>query len=296
MYDDAWSASVSNQLTVLDDNLLALHLAKFAVRQRQRWLLVQVGLVLELLMKWLLGRVMLLMLITKILIVVVVVVVGATAILMMTICVVVLVVSSVVLTVVLLLLLLIMATDEVIVLVVRWNRSTRCTTSCRSCRRWWRYQYVVLIFRKVQIVVDVIVVAAVELLLQDTVGVLDRNWLVTTVVAAVCTIKVLILFQLVNQWTSLLLGVTTSTSSLMVILQYPSWTTGPVIVQLLIGLMRVVIVVTAATVGWFQLYVLAASTGLMWRLMGSRMLLGRNSLLRRHGVVVQWVEIGVVMV
>lgn len=141
--------------------------------------------------------------------------------------------------------------------------------------------------------------ATVELLLQDTVGVLDRNWLVTTVVAAVCTIKVLILFQLVNQWTSLLLGVTTSTSSLMVILQYPSWTT--VIVQLLIGLMRVVIVVTAATcrdasVGWFQLYVLAASTGLMWRLMGSRMLLGRNSLLRRHGVVVQWVEIGVVMV
>lgn len=244
MYDDAWSASVSNQLTVLDDNLLALHLAKFAVRQRQRWLLVQVGLVLELLlMKWLLGRVMLLMLITKILIVVVVVV-GATAILMMTICVVVLVVSSVVLTVVLLLL-LIMATDEVIVLVVRWNRSTRCTTSCRSCRRWWRYQYVVLIFRKVQIVVDVVVMAAVELLLQDTVGVLDRNWLVTTVVAAVCTIKVLILFQLVNQWTSLLLGVTTSTSSLMVILQYPSWTT--VIVQLLIGLMRVVIVVTAAT-------------------------------------------------
>lgn len=296
MYDDAWSASVSNQLTVLDDNLLALHLANFAVRQRQRWLLVQVGLMLELLlMKWLLGRVMLLMLITKILIVVVVVV-GATAILMMTICVVVLVVSSVVLTVVLL---LIMATDEVIVLVVRWNRSTQCTTSCRSCRRWWRYQYVVLIFRKVQIVVDVIVVAAVELLLQDTVGVLDRNWLVTTVIAAVCTIKVLILFQLVNQWTSLLLGVTTSTSSLMVILQYPSWTT--VIVQLLIGLMRVVIVVTAATcrdasVGWFQLYVLAASTGLMWRLMGSRMLLGRNSLLRRHGVVVQWVEIGVVLV
>lgn len=302
MYDDAWSASVSNQLTVLDDNLLALHLAKFAVRQRQRWLLVQVGLMLELLllMKWLLGRVMLLvllMLITKILIVVVVVV-GATAILMMTICVVVLVVSSVVLTVVLLLL-LIMATDEVIVLVVRWNRSTRCTTSCRSCRRWWRYQYVVLIFRKVQIVVDVVVVAAVELLLQDTVGVLDRNWLVTNVVAAVCTIKVLILFQLVNQRTPLLLRVTSTDSTLMVILQYPSWTT--VIVQLLIGLLRVVIVVTAATcrdatVGWFQFYVLAASTGLLWWLMGSRMLLGRNSLLRRHGVVVQRVEIGVVVV
>lgn len=303
MYDDAWSASVSNQLTVLDDNLLALHLAKFAVRQRQRWLLVQVGLMLELLllMKLLLGRVMLLvllMLITKILIVVVVVV-GATAILMMTICVVVLVVSSVVLTVVLLLLLLIMATDEVIVLVVRWNRSTRCTTSCQSCRRWWRYQYVVLIFRKVQIVVDVVVVAAVELLLQDTVGVLDRNWLVTNVVAAVCTIKVLILFQLVNQRTPLLLRVASTDSTLMVILQYPSWTT--VIVQLLIGLMRVVIVVTAATcrdatVGWFQLYVLAASTGLVWWLMGSRMLLGRNSLLRRHGVVVQWVKIGVVVV
>lgn len=299
MYDDAWSASVSNQLTVLDDNLLALHLAKFAVRQRQRWLLVQVGLMLELLllMKWLLGRVMLLMLITKILIVVVVVV-GATAILMMTICVVVLVVSSVVLTVVLLLL-LIMATDEVIVLVVRWNRSTRCTTSCQSCRRWWRYQYVVLIFRKVQIVVDVVVVAAVELLLQDTVGVLDRNWLVTNVVAAVCTIKVLILFQLVNQRTPLLLRVTSTDSTLMVILQYPSWPT--VIVQLLIGLMRVVIIVTAATcrdatVGWFQLYVLAASTGLVWWLMGSRMLLGRNSLLRRHGVVVQWVKIGVVVV
>lgn len=288
MYDDAWSTSVSNQLTVLDDNLLALHLAKFAVRQRQRWLLVQVGLMLELLlllMKWLLGRVMLLMLITKILIVVVVVV-GATTILMMTICVVVLVVSSVVLTVVLLL--LIMATDEVIVLVVRWNRSTRCTTSCRSCR-WWRYQYVVLIFRKVQIVVDVVVVAAVELLLQDTVGVLNRNWLVTT---AVCTVEVLILFQLVNQRTSLLLGVTTSNSTLMVlmvILQYPSWTT--VIVHLLIGLMRVVIVVTAATVGWFQLYVLtaAAVTGLMV------LVLGRNSLLRRYGVVVQRVEIGVVM-
>lgn len=284
MYDDAWSTSVSNQLTVLDDNLLALHLAKFAVRQRQRWLLVQVGLMLELLMKWLLGRVMLLMLITKILIVVVVVV-GATAILMMTICVVVLVVSSVVLTVVLL---LIMAA-EVIVLVVRWNRSTRCTTSCRSCRRrWWRYQYVVLIFRKVQIVVDVVVVAAVELLLQDTVGVLDRNWLVTT---AVCTVEVLILFQLVNQRTSLLLGVTTSNSTLMVlmvILQYPcSWTT--VIVHLLIGLMRVVIVVTAATVGWFQLYVLAAAaTGLMV------LVLGRNSLLRRYGVVVQRVEIRVV--
>lgn len=147
MYDDAWSASVSNQLTVLDDNLLALHLAKFAVRQQQRWLLVQVRLMvlLELLMKRL-GRVMLLMLITKILIVVVVVVMGATAatVLMMTICVVVFVVSSVVLTVVLL---LIMATDEVIILVVRWNRSTRCSCPCRS--RWWRYQYVVLIFRKV---------------------------------------------------------------------------------------------------------------------------------------------------
>lgn len=124
MYDDAWSASVSNQLTVLDDNLLALHLAKaVAVCQQQRGLLVQVRrglmlvmvLLLELLMEWRLGRVMLvLMLITKILIVVVVVVV------MMTICVVVLVVSSVVLTEVL----LIMATDEVIVLVVRWNRST----------------------------------------------------------------------------------------------------------------------------------------------------------------------------
>lgn len=219
MYDDAWSASVSNQLTVLDDNLLALHLAKFAVRQQQRWLLVQVRLVvmlLELLMKRL-GRVMLLMLITKILIVVVVVVVmGATAatVLMMTICVVVLVVSSVVLTVVLL---LIMATDEVIVLVVRWNRSTRCSCPCRS--RWWRYQYVVLIFRKVQIVVDVVVVAAVELLLQDTVGVLDRNWLTTVV--AVSTIKVLILFQLVNQRTSLRVTATT----LMVVLQYPRWTT-----------------------------------------------------------------------
>lgn len=241
MYDDAWSASVSNQLTVLDDNLLALHLAKFAVRQQQRWLLVQVRLMvmlLELLMKRL-GRVMLLMLITKILIVVVVVVVmGATAatVLMMTICVVVLVISSVVLTVVLL---LIMATDEVIVLVVRWNRSTRCSCPCRS--RWWRYQYVVLIFRKVQIVVDVVVVAAVELLLQDTVGVLDRNWLTTVV--AVSTIKVLILFQLVNQRASLRVTATT----LMVVLQYPRWTT--VIVQLLSGLMRVVIIVNCSTVG-----------------------------------------------
>lgn len=272
MYDDAWSASVSNQLTVLDDNLLALHLAKFAVRQQQRWLLVQVRLVvmllllLELLMKRL-GRVMLLMLITKILIVVVVVVVvmGATAatVLMMTICVVVFVVSSVVLTVVLL---LIMATDEVIVLVVRWNRSTRCCCPCRS--RWWRYQYVVLIFRKVQIVVDVVVVAAVELLLQDTVGVLDRNWLTTVV--AVSTIKVLILFQLVNQRTSLRVTATT----LMVVLQYPRWTT--VIVQLLSGLMRVVIAVTSCTVGWFQLDVLATGGYL-------RMLLGiRNSLLRRR--------------
>lgn len=276
MYDDAWSASVSNQLTVLDDNLLALHLAKFAVRQQQRWLLVQVRLMvvlLELLMKRL-GRVMLLMLITKILIVVIVVVVmGATAatVLMMTICVVVLVVSSVVLTVVLLLL-LIMATDEVIVLVVRWNRSTRCSCPCRS--RWWRYQYVVLIFRKVQIVVDVVVVAAVELLLQDTVGVLDRNWLTTVV--AVSTIKVLILFQLVNQRTSLRVTATT----LMVVLQYPRWTT--VIVQLLSGLMRVVIVVTSSTVGWFQLDVLA--TGGYLRMMSSCwMLLGiRNSLLRRR--------------
>lgn len=276
MYDDAWSASVSNQLTVLDDNLLALHLAKFAVRQQQRWLLVQVRLMvmlLELLMKRL-GRVMLLMLITKILIVVVVVVVvvmGATAatVLMMTICVVVLVVSSVVLTVVLL---LIMATDEVIVLVVRWNRSTRCSCPCRS--RWWRYQYVVLIFRKVQIVVDVVVVAAVELLLQDTVGVLDRNWLTTVV--AVSTIKVLILFQLVNQRTSLRVTATT----LMVVLQYPRWTT--VIVQLLSGLMRVVIVVTFSTVGWFQLDVLA--TGGYLRMMTSCwMLLGiRNSLLRHR--------------
>lgn len=273
MYDDAWSASVSNQLTVLDDNLLALHLAKFAVRQQQRWLLVQVRLVvmlLELLMKRL-GRVMLLMLITKILIVVVVVVMGATAatVLMMTICVVVLVVSSVVLTVVLL---LIMATDEVIVLVVRWNRSTRCSCPCRS--RWWRYQYVVLIFRKVQIVVDVVVVAAVELLLQDTVGVLDRNWLTTFV--AVSTIKVLILFQLVNQRTSLRVTATT----LMVVLQYPRWTT--VIVQLLSGLMRVVIAVTSSTVGWFQFDVLA--TGGYLRMMSSCwMLLGiRNSLLRRR--------------
>lgn len=273
MYDDAWSASVSNQLTVLDDNLLALHLAKFAVRQQQRWLLVQVRLMvmlLELLMKRL-GRVMLLMLITKILIVVVVVavVMGATAatVLMMTICVVVLVVSSVVLTVVLL---LIMATDEVIVLVVRWNRSTRCSCPCRS--RWWRYQYVVLIFRKVQIVVDVVVVAAVELLLQDTVGVLDRNWLTTVV--AVSTVKVLILFQLVNQWTSLRVTATT----LMVVLQYPRWTT--VIVQLLSGLMRVVIAVTSSTVGWFQLDVLA--TGGYLRMMSSCwMLLGiRNPLLR----------------
>lgn len=277
MYDDAWSASVSNQLTVLDDNLLALHLAKFAVRQQQRWLLVQVRLMvmlLELLMKRL-GRVMLLMLITKILIVVVVVVVvvmGATAatVLMMTICVVVLVVSSVVLTVVLLLL-LIMATDEVIVLVVRWNRSTRCSCPCRS--RWWRYQYVVLIFRKVQIVVDVVVVAAVELLLQDTVGVLDRNWLTTVV--AVSTIKVLILFQLVNQRTSLRVTATT----LMVVLQYPRWTT--VIVQLLSGLMRVVIVVTSSTVGWFQLDVLA--TGDYLRMSSCWMLLRiRNSLLRRR--------------
>lgn len=276
MYDDAWSASVSNQLTVLDDNLLALHLAKFAVRQQQRRLLVQVRLVvmllllLELLMKRL-GRVMLLMLITKILIVVVVVVMGATAatVLMMTICVVVLVVSSVVLTVVLLLL-LIMATDEVIVLVVRWNRSTRCSCPCRS--RWWRYQYVVLIFRKVQIVVDVVVVAAVELLLQDTVGVLDRNWLTTVV--AVSIIKVLILFQLVNQRTSLRVTATT----LMVVLQYPRWTA--VIVQLLSGLMRVVIAVTSSTVGWFQLDVLA--TGGYLRMMSSCwMLLGiRNPLLR----------------
>lgn len=274
MYDDAWSASVSNQLTVLDDNLLALHLAKFAVRQQQRWLLVQVRLMvmlLELLMKRL-GRVMLLMLITKILIVVVVVVVmGATAatVLMMTICVVVLVVSSVVLTVVLL---LIMATDEVIVLVVRWNRSTRCSCPCRS--RWWRYQYVVLIFRKVQIVVDVVVVAAVELLLQDTVGVLDRNWLTTVV--AVSTIKVLILFQLVNQRTSLRVTATT----LMVVLQYPRWTT--VIVQLLSGLMRVVIAVTSSTVGWFQLDVLA--TGDYLRMMSScwMLLKIRNSLLRRR--------------
>lgn len=275
MYDDAWSASVSNQLTVLDDNLLALHLAKFAVRQQQRWLLVQVRLMvmlLELLMKRL-GRVMLLMLITKILIVVVVVIMGATAatVLMMTICVVVLVVSSVVLTVVLLLL-LIMATDEVIVLVVRWNRSTRCSCPCRS--RWWRYQYVVLIFRKVQIVVDVVVVAAVQLLLQDTVGVLDRNWLTTVV--AVSTVKVLILFQLVNQWTSLRVTATT----LMVVLQYPRWTA--VIVQLLSGLMRVVIVVTSSTVGWFQLDVLA--TGGYLRMMSSCwVLLGiRNSLLRRR--------------
>lgn len=274
MYDDAWSASVSNQLTVLDDNLLALHLAKFAVRQQQRWLLVQVRLMvmlLELLMKRL-GRVMLLMLITKILIVVVVVVVmGATAatVLMMTIYVVVLVVSSVVLTVVLL---LIMATDEVIVLVVRWNRSTRCSCPCRS--RWWRYQYVVLIFRKVQIVVDVVVVAAVELLLQDTVGVLDRNWLTTVV--AVSTIKVFILFQLVNQRTSLRVTATT----LMVVLQYPRWTT--VIVQLLSGLMRVVIVVTSSTVGWFQLDVLA--TGGYLRMMTScwMLLWIRNSLLRRR--------------
>lgn len=224
------------------------------------------------------------MLITKILIVMVVVVVGATAILMMTICVVVLVVSSVVLTIVLLLL-LIMATDEVIVLVVRWNRSTRCT-SCRSCRRWWRYQYVILIFRKVQIIIDVVVVAAVELLLEDTVGVLDRYWWLTTV----CTIEVLILFQFVNQRTSLL-RVSTSDSTLMVILQYPRWTGRPVIVQLLIGLLRV-IVVTATTcrdtaARWFQLYVLAAATRVM--------LMGRNSLRRRHGVVVQRVEIGVVV-
>lgn len=276
MYDDAWSASVSNQLTVLDDNLLALHLAKFAVRQQQWWLLVQVRLMvvlLELLMKRL-GRVMLLMLITKILIVVIVVVVmGATAatVLMMTICVVVLVVSSVVLTIVLLLL-LIMASDEVIVLVVRWNWSTRCSCPCRS--RWWRYQYVVLIFRKVQIVVDVVVVAAVELLLQDTVGVLDRNWLTTVV--AVSTIKVLILFQLVNQRTSLRVTATT----LMIIFQYPRWTA--VIVQLLSRLMRVVIVVTSSTVGWFQLDVLA--TGGYLRMMTSCwMLLGiRNSLLRRR--------------
>lgn len=275
MYDDAWSASVSNQLTVLDDNLLALHLAKFAVRQQQRWLLVQVRLMvmlLELLMKRL-GRVMLLMLITKILIVVVVVIMGATAatVLMMTICVVVFVVSSVVLTVVLLLL-LIMATDEVIVLVVRWNWSTRCSCPCRS--RWWRYQYVVLIFRKIQIVVDVVVVAAVELLLQDTVGVLDRNWLTTVV--AVSTVKVLILFQLVNQWTSLRVTATT----LMIIFQYPRWTA--VIVQLFSGLMRVVIVVTSSTVGWFQLDVLA--TGGYLRMMTSCwMLLGiRNSLLRRR--------------
>lgn len=212
---------------------------------------------------------MLLMLITKILIVVVVVIMGATAatVLMMMICVVVLVVSSVVLTVVLL---LIMATDEVIVLVVRWNRSTRCSCPCRS--RWWRYQYVVLIFRKVQIVVDVVVVAAVELLLQDTVGVLDRNWLTTVV--AVSTVKVLILFQLVNQRTSLRVTATT----LMVVLQYPRWTT--VIVQLLSGLMRVVIAVTSSSVGWFQLDVLA--TGGYLRMMSSCwMLLGiRNPLLR----------------
>lgn len=224
VYDDAWSTSVSNQLTVFDDNLLALHLAELAVqryrnRLRQGWLLVQIVLVLVLVLV-MLGRVML-VLITKILIVVV----QGMMMLMLTVCVVVLVVSSVVLTLVVLLLLLIMATDEVIVLVVRWNRSAGPR---RGRSRWWRYQYVVLIFRKVQIVVDVVVVATV-VLLQDTVGVLDGRWRF-----AVVAVEVLILFQLVNQRTPL--GVTTAG----VVLQYPSGTataaaaTACVIVQLLI--------------------------------------------------------------
>lgn len=109
-----------------------------------------------------------------------------------------------------------MATDEVIVLVVGWSL---LSTGC--CRRWWRYQNVVLIFRKVQIVVDVVVVAAV-VLLQDTVGVLDCwRWQLLTS-CAVVAVEVLILFQLVNQRTPLL-GVTTG--GVVVVFQYPSWTT-----------------------------------------------------------------------
>lgn len=91
-----------------------------------------------------------------------------------------------------------------------------------------------MIFRKVQIVVDVVVVAAVQLLLQDAVGVLDRRWKWFTAVVA-GTVEVLILFQLVNQRTPLLLlllGVTTAASTVVVVLQYPGGR--PVIVQLLV--------------------------------------------------------------
>lgn len=255
MYDSAWSTSVSNQLTVFDDNLFALHFSDATVvgitGAQERWLLVLVvgrlGLMVVLLL-------LLLVLIAKIVIVVVVDVVmvgmigGAATGAMI----VVLVVSTDVV-------LILIVAAVVIVLVV----GGRC--GCEAGRRrrcWWRYEYVVLIFRKIQIVVDVVVLATV-VLLEHAVGVFD-TWRVRRMLVGGGVVEILILFQIVDEWTPFGVGGSTgaattgAAAAVGVVFEYPN-RAGMVVQQLFLVvegfrcrpwlLTGVVVVVTAGGMG-----------------------------------------------
>lgn len=134
-----------------------------------------------------------LMLIAKILIVVVVEIMigGASA----------MVVVFVVPTDVVLMVLVLLIMATVVIVLVVWWRCTGARQAGRRRRRWWRYQYVELIFRKIQIIIDIVVLAAV-VLLEHVVGVLD-SWRLRRMLVACGVVEILILFQLVNQWTPL---------------------------------------------------------------------------------------------
>lgn len=259
MYDSAWSTSVSNQLTVFDDNLFALHFSDAnsttvgITGAQERWLLVLVVGRLGL-MVVLLRLLLLLVLIAKIVIVVVVDVVmvgmigGAATGAMI----VVLVVSTDVV-------LILIVAAVVIVLVV----GGRC--GCEAGRRrrcWWRYEYVVLIFRKIQIVVDVVVLATV-VLLEHAVGVLD-TWRVRRMLVGGGVVEILILFQIVDEWTPFGVGGSTgaattgAAAAVGVVFEYPN-RAGMVVQQLFLVvegfrcrpwlLTGVVVVVTAGGMG-----------------------------------------------
>lgn len=126
------------------------------------------------------------------------------------------------------LILIVVAAVVVIVLVVWW----RCTgTGCRQAGRrrrcWWRYKYVVLIFRKIQIIIDIVVLATV-VLLEHAVGVLDTWRLLRRMLVGCGAVEILILFQIVDEWTPFGVGgstaatTPTATAVVGVVFQYPN--------------------------------------------------------------------------
>lgn len=268
MNDSAWSTSVSNQLTVLDDNLFALHFsdanstttsAIVGISDAQKgWLLVQIR------GRFTLMVMLLLLLMAKILIVVAVDVVmrgieGATR----AVVVAVLVVSTDVV-------LILIVAVVVIVLVVWWRCSGSTGKAGRRRRCWWRYKYIVLIFRKIQIVIYVVILATV-VLLEHAVGVLD-TWRVSWLLVGCGVVVILILFQIVDEGAPFGVGGSTTAASATaaaagVIFEYPN-RTGMVVQQLFLVikgfrcrpwllLTGVVVVVTAGGMGMGVLGILS---------------------------------------